>query len=96
MNNDAEVAALVSQDNERTNVGSNEVQAAIMASVQTPAADENERQRAVLQRYIKINIYRLNQHVFQTTLKLRVNLNLLYLVLKETSVTQLRPDLSQN
>ena len=50
MNNDAEVAALVSQDNERTNVGDNEVQAAIMASVQTPAAEENDRQRAVLQR----------------------------------------------
>ena len=52
MNNDAEVAALVSQDNERTNVGSDEVQAAIMASVQSPAAAEAERQRSVFQRYI--------------------------------------------
>ena len=54
MNNDAEVAALVSQDNERTNVGSDEVQAAIMASVQSPAAAEAERQRSVFQRYKKM------------------------------------------
>ena len=41
-------------------------------------------------------MYWLNQYGSQTTLKLRVKTNLLYLVLRETNVTQLRPDLSQN